>query len=271
MTLAEVVAEVGVPATTLRSWERRYGWPEPTRSTGGHRRYTIDHVRQIRALRDEISRGFSPRDAVPLLRSLERSRQGPYLDALRSAAAAGDPAGVVAVLDHARRSLDVRDVVEGIVFPTMRELASDGDEEDRRRTAGRGVRSWLTARLEERSGGPLAVLACAPQGETPLDAAAVGVLVTSLGWSCRIAETNFSDLGQLVEQEMPEVLVLWCARVQDRPDAVHALRDLRHIGNRLFFCGDAFATARSRRAIPGVYLGAACLEAARRIHRANPR
>ncbi|TPV95360.1 MAG: MerR family transcriptional regulator [Myxococcales bacterium FL481] len=45
----------GIPADTLRTWERRYGFPAPERTSSGHRRYslhTCDRLRQIRRLLD---------------------------------------------------------------------------------------------------------------------------------------------------------------------------------------------------------------------------
>ena len=32
---------LGVSPSTLRSWERRFGFPAPRRSTGGHRQYEL--------------------------------------------------------------------------------------------------------------------------------------------------------------------------------------------------------------------------------------
>src|SRR5918997_658711 len=68
LTATEVAALVGVPATTIRSWERRYGWPRPARTIGGHRRYSSAEIDHVRALRDEIARGRSAQQAVTLLR-----------------------------------------------------------------------------------------------------------------------------------------------------------------------------------------------------------
>src|SRR5438874_4795801 len=39
---------LGVSTNTLRSWERRYGYPRPRRSSGGHRRYTLDEIQALR-------------------------------------------------------------------------------------------------------------------------------------------------------------------------------------------------------------------------------
>jgi MerR family transcriptional regulator, light-induced transcriptional regulator len=40
---------LGVSPNTLRSWERRYGFPRPRRSPGGHRQYALNEVESLRA------------------------------------------------------------------------------------------------------------------------------------------------------------------------------------------------------------------------------
>ena len=40
---------LGVSPNTLRSWERRYGFPRPRRSPGGHRQYSLTEIESLRA------------------------------------------------------------------------------------------------------------------------------------------------------------------------------------------------------------------------------
>src|SRR5437660_6714719 len=54
---------LGVSTNTLRSWERRYGFPRPRRSSGGHRRYAID---EIQALRQTLSETHNVSSAIAL-------------------------------------------------------------------------------------------------------------------------------------------------------------------------------------------------------------
>ncbi len=39
---------LGISPNTLRSWERRYGFPKPHRSAGGHRQYSLTEVEALR-------------------------------------------------------------------------------------------------------------------------------------------------------------------------------------------------------------------------------
>jgi MerR family transcriptional regulator, light-induced transcriptional regulator len=56
-----------IPASTLRSWERRYGWPRPTRAASGQRLYSDHDVAVIRFLDRRRLEGMSMSQATSLL------------------------------------------------------------------------------------------------------------------------------------------------------------------------------------------------------------
>jgi DNA-binding transcriptional MerR regulator len=58
---------VGVPVSTLRTWEERYGLVIAVRSSGGQRRYTRIQLAQLGFVVEQIDQGFSPGDAHRLL------------------------------------------------------------------------------------------------------------------------------------------------------------------------------------------------------------
>ncbi|MEE2787177.1 MAG: MerR family transcriptional regulator, partial [Myxococcota bacterium] len=65
-----VVEELtGVPATTIRAWEKRYGCPAPIRSAGGHRLYSTDDVDRVRRIRKLTQ------DGLPVSIAIERLSQ----------------------------------------------------------------------------------------------------------------------------------------------------------------------------------------------------
>jgi DNA-binding transcriptional MerR regulator len=51
----------GVTVETLRTWERRYGFPAPTRTASGHRLYPVSCVPRLRRTADALSRGIRAR------------------------------------------------------------------------------------------------------------------------------------------------------------------------------------------------------------------
>ena len=46
-------AMLGVSPNTLRSWERRFGFPEPRRTAGGHRQFELGEIESLRAAFEE--------------------------------------------------------------------------------------------------------------------------------------------------------------------------------------------------------------------------
>ena len=77
--LKAVVQETGIKPDTLRAWERRYGLPEPERSTGGHRLYSQRDIDTLRWLLARQEEGLSISRAVELWRQLEEGNQDPLL------------------------------------------------------------------------------------------------------------------------------------------------------------------------------------------------
>lgn len=47
LTISDLAERTGVPPATLRSWESRYGFPQPIRLAGGHRRYAERDVAAV--------------------------------------------------------------------------------------------------------------------------------------------------------------------------------------------------------------------------------
>ncbi|GGL71248.1 hypothetical protein GCM10010840_06710 [Deinococcus aerolatus] len=67
-TASEVEAQTGVPAATLRQWERRYGFPRPVRNDSGYRMYSPDDVRDIGIMLGHQRSGVGARMAAELTR-----------------------------------------------------------------------------------------------------------------------------------------------------------------------------------------------------------
>src|SRR5574342_731525 len=64
--LKVVLKETGLPADTLRAWERRYGLPVPQRTPGGHRLYSERDIHTIKWLMARQAEGLSISRAVGL-------------------------------------------------------------------------------------------------------------------------------------------------------------------------------------------------------------
>jgi MerR-like DNA binding protein len=64
LRIGDLVGRTGVAEPTLRMWERRHGFPGPTRTPSGHRRYTEDHVDQILCVLAGRMAGLSLKAAI---------------------------------------------------------------------------------------------------------------------------------------------------------------------------------------------------------------
>jgi MerR family transcriptional regulator, light-induced transcriptional regulator len=131
---------LGVSTNTLRSWERRYGFPRPRRSSGGHRRYSIE---EIQALRQTLSETHNVSSAIALVR---RRGAGP--------ASPSRLAPALASLDHQQadrlleESLVLRSVertVEEVLLPAVAELADPGGPTAEYELAWHYAMQWLCA------------------------------------------------------------------------------------------------------------------------------
>src|SRR5438045_9735219 len=66
--IAAVVQRTGVPATTIRAWERRYDYPKPHRGDHGQRLYSERDVESIGWLLDQTRHGVAISRAVAMVR-----------------------------------------------------------------------------------------------------------------------------------------------------------------------------------------------------------
>ena len=68
-SVKHAAAMTGIPADTLRMWERRYHVVEPVRSEGGYRLYDDAAIARLSAMRALVAAGWSPRLAAEQVRS----------------------------------------------------------------------------------------------------------------------------------------------------------------------------------------------------------
>ncbi|MEO8900339.1 MAG: cobalamin-dependent protein [Polyangiaceae bacterium] len=75
MSSIKVVAELtAIPMGTLRAWERRYGFPKPTRRTDSNRRlYSALQIEQLQNVARALEHGYRPGDVVHMPRSQLRA------------------------------------------------------------------------------------------------------------------------------------------------------------------------------------------------------
>jgi DNA-binding transcriptional MerR regulator len=70
-----VTRMTGISMATLRAWERRYNFPEASRTTGGHRLYSERDVFRLRWVKERIEDGMQTAQAINALRHQEEKGQ----------------------------------------------------------------------------------------------------------------------------------------------------------------------------------------------------
>jgi DNA-binding transcriptional MerR regulator len=267
LAIAEVSALLGVPVPTIRSWERRYTFPTPARTDGKHRRYSLQEVESLRAVRDEITRGSRAREAVAIVRSSAEAPlvRNEFLERFSRAADSLDTDEVRRALDQATELLGVTRAIEEVALPGMRELGdrwkAGSCDVANEHLATQTVRQWL-ARLGALMPPPYRrssiVLACGPTELHTIGLEAFAVVLAHHGWSCRVlgAITPADSLVATVHALRAGGAVVSAQRSVGRRGAVESLRAVSAIpGVEPFYGGNAFATPRAREAVPGAYLG----------------
>jgi len=264
--IGSVSSLLGVPVPTIRSWERRYGYPAPERTKGRHRRYSQPEIEQIRALRDLITTGYPTREAIARLARGEPSTGDSELreDAV-AAAMHLDPEGLRRALDRAAERLGVEDAIRSVVLPTMRDIGSrwktGNCEVEHEHIATQEVRAWL-ARLSAMAPPPFRpypiVLACGPKDLHTIGLEAFGVVLARRGWATRTlgAMTPTASLLSTVRAVSAIGAVVVAQRNVTRRAAVESIVAIDAVpGVRIFYAGDAFAAPVTRRRVAGTYLG----------------
>ena len=64
LSIGAVSNATGIPSATLRTWERRYGFPNPERSDSGHRLYDPSIIERLRLVDRALDAGYRPSNVV---------------------------------------------------------------------------------------------------------------------------------------------------------------------------------------------------------------
>jgi len=264
--IAAVSEMLGIPIPTIRSWERRYGFPAPPRTGGQHRRYSDREIDQLRALRDLITRGYSTRDAVARLSASGAAvGGGDLIDDIVDAALRLDPGGLREILDGAAERLGVESTIRDVIFPALREIGTRWKagtcDIEHEHLATDGVRGWLARQIAMAPPpfrrGPV-VLACGPKDLHTIGLEAFAAILARRGWSCRMlgSMTPTASLVAAVHATKAAAVVVTSQRSVTRRAAVGSLAAVDAIpGVAAFYAGDAFAAPSARQRVPGTYLG----------------
>ncbi len=264
--IAEVSRQLGVPIPTLRSWELRHGIPPIDHDFRKHRRYAPPELHALRLMRDEIARGKrASLAAETVLQLLEiTGPAAPYIRAILDASERSEPVAVREHLGQALLDLGLGPCLDDVLLPAMQQVGlwwqtGRCTVEDEHLTT-EAARAWLEA-LTSSAPAPsrpgTIVLACGPTDLHTIGLEALCVVLRYRGWGCRLLgeRTSVPALGAAVRATEARAVVVVSHLNSGRARAVQSLRAADSAGVPLFYAGNAFTSPRSRRSLPGTYLG----------------
>ena len=278
LSIGALSTATGIPIDTIRTWERRYGFPVPERKPSGHRVYALATVPRLRRAAQAIARGHRAAEVVPaseraleaLLESVSEpvSSPPPRDD---SAEAAGEPGGSGESIElvrnfaadplkrllqseWARRGpLEFLERFAGPFLVAVGRGWAEGELEVRHEHFASGVLGdflrTVRSPLDDRATGPYAALATLP-GELHGIGLQMAALVFALaGWRPLVlgVDTPVAQIAALAREASLGAVALSCVQDGGRSSArpVAALR--RGLPRRIpLLVGGRGAPAKSR-------------------------
>jgi DNA-binding transcriptional MerR regulator len=225
-------AEVlGVSPNTLRSWERRYGYPLPKRTPGNHRNYELV---ELQTLRDALAETGNISSAIELARQRQEAPAsgGNLLVAFQNF----DEDAADRAIEHSLALRPLERTVEELLLPAVDGLAADPEREAELEFAARWATGWLHGARR------LASTASRPAGVLLLDSSrgseAEAVHAQALDLALRRAGFRVLMLSdELGEERMERALgaleptaIVLCGPGADTPSAVQLVRKIRDAG-----------------------------------------
>jgi len=204
-------AMLGVSPNTLRSWERRFGFPSPRRSAGGHRQFELA---EVEALRQALEETHNISSAISMARERGSGPATPVR--LRSLLGRFDEAGADRLVEESLAVRSLERTVEEILLPGVSALAADGDRSSPEYGfAWRWATGWLAAQMRtappaHRSEGVLVFDATRPLEPDALYAQALELVIRRGGLRTLSLSIDLDPLriGRALVALTPSVVVL---------------------------------------------------------------
>jgi methanogenic corrinoid protein MtbC1 len=278
-----VVEATGLPAATLRAWERRYGALSPGRTESGYRLYSARDIAVLRWLKARVDEGMNISQAIHLLSQSRPGERGTFSEPKRHEPGSGpretrealltallryDEALADRLLEEAFAIFGLEAVTESILAPAMVQMG-DMWHEGRATTATEHFASnYLRRKIDsiinaapQSTLGPLVILGCAPG-----DWHELGLLLIHLMLRRRSINTIYLGQNVPVEQFVEEMERLKPAMVIMSAATAETVAGLIEIGSAvqampaprpLFAFGGRIFNVQPdlKPRVPGVFLG----------------
>jgi methanogenic corrinoid protein MtbC1 len=273
-----VARRTGVPAPTIRAWERRYGVPHPARSSGRQRLYSDQDVRLITWMRERTGEGMTAARAAALWRETGGAPVSPpalngpqppegLAREFVSAALRHDAAAAEAVLSRAFALYDAEAVCAEVIRPALVEIGEGWHRgevevatEHLATQVARGALTNLLRLIGYQRGETLVVEAAAPGERHDLGALmlAISLARRGLGVLYLGADVPADSLARVARQLRPGAVAISAAAPETVESLAQVARQLGALPHppRVIFGGQAFDQEPGLADdVPGVLLG----------------
>jgi hypothetical protein len=203
---------LGVSPNTLRSWERRFGYPTPRRTSGGHRQFDLA---EVEALRQAFEETHNVSSAISIARERGSGPSSP--SRLRSALRRYEELEADRILEESLAVRSVERTVEEVLLPAVDGLGVPSGEPPTAELgfAWRWATGWLAAakRVAPHATRPESILifdASAPCDINGLHAQALELCLRRAGMRTLMltAELDAGRLVHVLQTLSPRLVVL---------------------------------------------------------------
>ena len=222
---------LGVSPNTLRSWERRFGFPQPQRSPGNHRQYEMV---ELQTLRDALAETGNISTAIELTR--QRQSAPATNSGLQAALESFDEAAADRAMEESLALRPLERSIEELLLPALDEMAADPGREAELEFGCRWATGWLhgARRLAPSASRPAGILlleASAAEDLEGVHAQSLDLALRRTGFRVLALSSELEDerLGRALLALEPTAIVL-CGPHSGGETASKLLRRIRGLG-----------------------------------------
>jgi MerR family transcriptional regulator, light-induced transcriptional regulator len=289
-----------VAETTLRVWERRYDFPNSSRTDGGHRLYSQNEVKRLQWVKGRMDKGMQVSQAIKALHRMEEdgrfadvqanmhstAPQNAYIfaaffDRLLKALLKHDIALADRVIAEALTVQTLEHLILHIISPLMNEMGSRWERGEldiaTEHLATNFLRQYLLQWM--RTGPPPynvnpVVLTCAPSELHEGSLLMLGVLLRRLRWPVSYLGQTIAlhDFRKFVEDVQPPIIVFVAMTEESVPALAewpHWLPEVYETNQPLVCFGGRIFTEEPEyvNQVPGIFLGKSLAEGISALNR----
>lgn len=225
-------AEVlGVSPNTLRSWERRYGYPQPKRTPGNHRNYELV---ELQTLRDALAETGNISSAIELSR--QRQAAPASGGSLLAAFESFDEDAAERSIEESLALRPLERTVEELLLPAIDQLDADPERGAELEFAARWAMGWLhgARRLASTASRPAGILlldSSRGQDAEAVHAQALDLTLRRAGFRVLMLSNELGDeRRERALRALDPTAIVLCGPGADTPSAVQLVRQVREIG-----------------------------------------